>query len=181
MDATLNGVMQEAIEYANDILLLPLYPVDDHYDKLLALYTRIRQGDLARIFWEDEGGVVTQRIFLDHMQRAAFVMVGFVAESVAGAFWVEGLSGQGEMSRCELGGWMPFVARGAGSEHVLKKALTYMHETLGIGQVFMRSPWRTVHSLCGRAGLDEVASIDQYYVWGKPETLKIFRSDPSGW
>lgn len=180
MDTTINGVMQEAIDYAGDISFLPLHPVDDHYDQLLVLWHRVRPRDWRRIFWENESESTTQRVFLGYMQHTTLIMLGFVDNRIACAGWLTGMYGQGKTSRCDLSGWMPFTARGVGSEHILKKALSYAHETLGIQSVFMRSPWRTVQSLCERAGLKEVAAIEQYYIRGKPETLRIFRSDANG-
>jgi hypothetical protein len=169
--------MIEAIEYANSVTFLPLHPIDDNYDKLLALWGRIRSRDLARIFWECDDYELTQRAFLGYMQAASIVMLGFTQQEIACAWWLSNMHGEGGTSRCELSGWFPFASRGVGSEHLLRKVLAWIHETLGIQSVFMRSPWRTVHALCERAELATVAEIERYYIRGKPETLRIFRSE----
>ena len=177
MDATLNGVMQEAIEYANDVWFLPLLPIEDHYDKLLGLWERVRPCDWGRIFWQSENAHPTQRVLLECMQRATLVVVGFADQDIACAWWITNLSGEGDVSRCDLSGWFPFTSRGVGSDHLLRKILSYLHGTLGIQSVFMSSPWRTVQSLCERTGLQTVAEIERYYIRGRPETLRIFRSE----
>jgi hypothetical protein len=60
---------------------------------------------------------------------------------------------------------------------VLLRILGYIHETLKIESIFIRSPWKTAKSLCDRAGLETVAMIERYCVRGLPRTLYIMRSD----
>lgn len=177
MDTTVDEDIYEAKEYADAVSFLPLYPLDENYDKLLALFARVRPKDWSRIFWEIEDGSITQQVFLGYMQRATLIALGFVDQRIACAWWIGGMSGQGETSRCELSGWFPFEARGVGSEYLLRAILRYLHETLGIQSIYMRSPWRTVQSLCDRAELATVAEIKRYYIRGRPETLRIFRSE----
>ena len=179
MDTALNGVMEEAVEYANGISFLPLHPIDDNYDKLLALWGRIRPRDLQRIFWECDDSAITQRVFLGYMNSASVVMLGFYEQDIACAWWISGIHGNGETSRCDLSGWLSFASRGVGSEHILRRVLDWTHETLGIQSIFMRSPWPTAHALCERAGLTSVAKIERYYIRGRPETFRIFRSEAS--
>lgn len=172
-----DDIEKEAIEYFDRLVFLPLYPLDDHYDKLLVLWNKINARDLSRLFWEYEAEQITQRIFVEEAQRASLIVVGFYDYEIAGLIWLNHLSGEGVSSRCELGGWLPFSSRGVGSEYALRKALDYVHDGLHIQSVFMRTPWRTVKSMCDRMGLEPLAAIDRYYIRGRSQTLYIYRDD----
>jgi len=74
---------------------------------------------------------------------------------------------------------MPLTSRGDGSEFVLKRVLDYVHETLKVESIFLKSPWYDVSALCERAGLPAVAIIDRYYVQGQSKVLRIMRREAS--
>lgn len=174
MDASVNGVVNQMAQQENEVSLLPLYPVDDYEDVIYQIYKRICDSDLSRIFWFMPEQI-SLRTFLDYMDDRRLLIGSFDQEmELVGIFWLENMVTD---QLCEMGGWLPFSSRGGNAPDLMRQALAYVHDTMKIRSVMVKTPWKTAYRLCCRVNMDLVAKIENYPLPTFDTTMYIMRHD----